>query len=125
MVRDVVTVPPDITVQRLVSEYVYVHYHELFPVVDASGLRGCVGVAQIKLVPRDKWEVARGFEIMSPATAENTVDAGVNAIDALKLMRRTGNSRLMVREGGRLVGLVTLKDLLHLIGLKMNLEGRP
>jgi len=125
MVRDVVTVPPDITVQRLVSEYVYVHYHELFPVVDASGLRGCVGVAQIKLVPRDKWEVARVFEIMSPATAENTVDAGVNAIDALKLMRRTGNSRLMVREGGRLVGLVTLKDLLHLIGLKMNLEGRP
>ncbi len=124
MVRDPVTVPPDITVQRLVSDYVYVHYHELFPVVDESGLHGCVGIAQVKQVPRDKWEVARVFEIMSPTSDENTVDAEGDAVDALKLMRRTGNSRLMVVEKGRLIGLVTLKDLLHLIGLKMDLEGR-
>ncbi len=124
MVRDPVTVPPDITVQRLVSDYVYVHYHELFPVVDESELLGCVGIAQIKQVPRDKWEVARVFEIMSPASDENTVEAERDAVDALNIMRRTGNSRLMVVEKGRLIGLVTLKDLLHLIGLKMDLEGR-
>lgn len=124
MVHEVITVPPDITVQRLVNEYVYMHYHELFPVVDRAGLRGCVGVAQIKQVPREKWDVARVFEIMSPASPDNTVDVGTDAIDALKLMRRTGNSRLMVLDGGRLVGLVTLKDLLHLIALKMDLEGR-
>ncbi len=124
MVADPVTVPPGITVQRLVSDYVYVHYHELFPVVDEGGLRGCVGIAQIKQVPRDKWETARVFEIMSPTSPDNTIDAERDAADALKLMRRTGNSRLMVVENGRLVGLVTLKDLLHLIGLKMDLEGR-
>jgi len=124
MVRDPVTVPPDITVQRLVNDYVYVHYHELFPVVDSSGLRGCVGIAQIKQVPREKWELARVFEIMSPSSEDNTVDAGLDAIQALRLMRRTGNSRLMVVDKGALVGLVTLKDLLHLIGLKMEIEGR-
>ena len=124
MVRDPVTVPPDITVQRLVNDHVYVHYHELFPVVDESGLRGCVGIGQIRQVPRDKWEIARVFEIMSPTSPENTVDAGLDAVEALKLMRRSGNSRLMVVEDGRLVGLITLKDLLHLIGLKMDLEGR-
>jgi CBS domain-containing protein len=124
MVRDPATVPPDITIQRLVNEHVYIHYHELFPVVDESGLLGCVGIAQIKQVPGEKWELARVFEIMSRTSPENTVDAGLDAIEALKLMRRTGNSRLMVVENGRLVGLVTLKDLLHLIGLKMDLEGR-
>ena len=124
MVRDPVTVPPDITVELLVNDHVYVHYHELFPVVDESGLLGCVGIGQIKQVPREKWELARVFEIMSPASPENTVEAGRAAVDALKLMRRTGNSRLMVVQDGRLVGLVTLKDLIHLIGLKMDLEGR-
>lgn len=124
MVRDPVTVPPDITVERLVNEYVYAHYHELFPVVDESGLRGCVGVAQIKQVPREKWGIARVFEIMAPRTPENTVEAEGDAVAALNLMRRTGNSRLMVVEDDRLVGLVTLKDLLHLIGLRMDLEGR-
>lgn len=38
-------------------------------------------------------------------------------------MNRTGHSRLMVLEGERLVGIVTLKDLLKLIALKLDLEG--
>ena len=38
-------------------------------------------------------------------------------------MRRTGNSRLMVVEGGELIGVLVLKDLLELIALKINLEG--
>ena len=46
----------------------------------------------------------------------------VDAVEALAIMRRTGNSRLMVAEDGRLVGLVTLKDLLRLIAFKMDLE---
>lgn len=123
MVRDPVTVPPDITVHRLVDDYVYRHHHELFPVVVDLELLGCVGIGQIKGVPRDDWDRARVRDVMAPVSSENTVDAGADAVAALKIMRRTGNSRLMVVENGRLVGLVTLKDLLHLIALKMDLEG--
>jgi CBS domain-containing protein len=124
MVRDPITVPPHITIHQLVDEYVYHHYHELFPVVDETGLRGCIGIAQIKAVPRDKWDQARVFEVMSPPSPENMVEAQLDAVKALKIMQRTGNSRLMVIEDGRLAGLVTLKDLLHLIALKMDLEGQ-
>jgi CBS domain-containing protein len=60
---------------------------------------------------------------MSPVATENTVDADLDAVEALAIMRRTGNSRLMVAEDGRLVGMVTLKDLLRLIAFKMDLEG--
>lgn len=123
MVRDPVTAPPDISIHRLVDDYVYRHHHELFPVVRDATLLGCVGIAQIKSVPRDKWDQARVFEVMSPVSPENTVDAQTDAVAALKIMQRTGNSRLMVVEDGRLAGLVTLKDLLHLIALKMDLEG--
>jgi len=41
----------------------------------------------------------------------------------LSRMQRSGNSRLMVTENGRLVGIVTLKDMLKLLALKIDLEG--
>ena len=37
-------------------------------------------------------------------------------------MTRTGASRLMVVEDGRLVGMIALKDLLRFISLKVELE---
>lgn len=124
MVRDPIVAPPDITVQQLVDEYVYGHHHELFPVSGDSRLLGCVGVREIKQVPRDQWEQVTVREVMSPCNADNTVAPDEDAVRALTLMRRTGNSRLMVVRDGQLVGLVTLKDLLHLISLRMDLEGR-
>jgi hypothetical protein len=40
-------------------------------------------------------------------------------------MQRTGASRLLVVDGARLVGLVSLKDLLRFLRLKLELEGEP
>ena len=41
---------------------------------------------------------------------------------ALSLMSRNGASRMMVAEGGRLVGVLSLKDLLGFLSLKLELE---
>ena len=47
----------------------------------------------------------------------------MDAMEALDIMNRTGNSRLMVVENGRLVGIVTLKDLMEVLALRwMELE---
>ena len=123
MVFDPVAAPPDITVHRFVEDYVYRYYHEMFPVVEGGRLLGCIGIAEIRRVPRAQWNMVRVFDAMSPASPENTIAADTDAVAALAIMRRTGNSRLMVVEGRRLVGLVTLKDLLRLIAFKMDLEG--
>jgi CBS domain-containing protein len=37
-------------------------------------------------------------------------------------MNRTGSSRLMVTDGNRLVGIISLKDLLKFLELKVELE---
>ena len=123
MVSDPLTVPPDISLQQLVEEHVYRHYHELFPVVSGGRLLGCAGLREIRAVPRERWAWVSVGEAMSGCNAENTVSPETDAVAALTLMQRTGNSRLMVADQGRLVGLVTLKDLLRLISLKMDLEG--
>ena len=46
-------------------------------------------------------------------------------LQALAKMQRTGSSRLLVTDGERLVGIISLKDLLRFLNLKLELEGAP
>lgn len=124
MTRDPVTVPSGITLQALVDDYVYAHHHEQFPVVDGERLIGSVGVRQLKATPRESWPHTTVAEIAEPASDANTVDAETDAAKALSLMTRSGRSRLLVTERGRLVGILALKDLLALLSLKIELEGQ-
>ncbi len=48
---------------------------------------------------------------------------GTDAMEVLGLMNQTGNTRLMVVDGDRLVGVVTLRDLMKFLAIKMELEG--
>jgi CBS domain-containing protein len=43
-------------------------------------------------------------------------------MQALSRMSQTGNSRLLVLEGDKLAGIITLKDILNFLSLKMDLE---
>ncbi len=124
MTRDPVTVPSGITLQALVEDYVYAHHHEQFPVVDGDRLVGSVGVRQLKATPRESWPHRTVAEIAEPSSDDNTVDAETDAAKALSLMTRSGRSRLLVTERGRLVGILALKDLLALLSLKIELEGQ-
>lgn len=123
MIRDPVTVPPDISIHELVERYIYGHYHEFFPVVESARLLGCIGIGQIRNLPRERWPLERVMDVMSPPSPANTVPADMDSLKVLAVMRQTGNSRLLVVEDGRLVGLITLKDLLRLMAFKSDLEG--
>jgi CBS domain-containing protein len=50
------------------------------------------------------------------------VGADTDAMEALSRMSRTGMSRLMVVDGDRLLGILSLKDLLRFFSLKVELE---
>jgi Zn-dependent protease/CBS domain-containing protein len=123
MVADPVTVSPDISVRAFVDDYVYTSHHDLYPVSEGLRLLGCVGIREVREAPRDKWDWMTVGRIATPCSEDNTIDAGADAVKALSRMQRSGNSRLMVTENGQLVGIVTLKDMLKLLALKIDLEG--
>jgi CBS domain-containing protein len=64
-------------------------------------------------------------EVFERRTPDNTIPADTDSVKAMAMMRNNATSRLMVVEGKRLVGIVTLKDMLDLFALKMELEGPP
>jgi len=84
---------------------------------------GCVTTRDVKMIPREEWDQHTVKEVSTACSPENTIASDADATDALALMSRTGNSRLMVVEKERLVGIIALKDLLEFLSLKMDLEG--
>ena len=73
-VRDVmnsapVTVPRDVTIHDLVHDYILTRNVRAFPVVEDGNLVGMVTLSDVRLVPREQWEVVAVEQIMRPANA--------------------------------------------------------
>ena len=123
MKTEPVTVPSSITLEELVEDYVYRHHFKMFPVVEnGNKLAGCVTTRQLKDVPKDRWKEMHVRDIARNCSPENTIQPETDAVKALSSMRRNGTSRLMVVEGDRLAGVVSLKDMLNFLALKVELE---
>ena len=125
MQRHTVTVPGDISVQELVEEYVYRYHYKTFPVMQNDDLLGVVTTRDVKEVPREEWLTSTARDIAEPCSAENCLGPYDDSMDALVRMRSTGKARLLVVDNGRLVGIVSLKDLLEFLALKIDLESGP
>ncbi len=123
MSRDPVTVSPSLPLERFVEEIVYRYHHKLYPVVEKNGrLAGCISTSDVKKVSREEWPDRTVGEFTDACSRENTIKPDEDAVNAFSIMRRSGRSRLLVVEAGRLVGILSLKDLLGFLSLKVDLE---
>jgi len=118
-----VTVSPDMSIEELVDHYIYKYHYKMYPVVQPDKtLLGCVTVQQVKEVPRDRWSHHTVRELMQVCSQDNTIGPQDDAMEALAKMSRTQLSRLMVVRDGRLEGIITLKDMLGFLSMKMEFE---
>lgn len=122
MRSDVNTVPPSVTISELVQDYVYKFHHKMFPVMDGEQLVGCITTREIQQIPQEEWNQRTVGDVLKPCGEENTIAHDADAMEALSSMNRSGASRLMVVRDGRLEGIVSLKDLMKFISLKVELE---
>lgn len=123
MKAEPVTVAPDLTVAELVEDYVYRHHFKLFPVEEADRLVGCVRLEDIRTVPRADWATTTVAGIMQDCSAERTVGPDDDALSLLQRMGGEADGRLLVTERGRLLGIVTRRDLFAYLAVKHDLEG--
>ena len=122
MKTDPVTVSPSLPVDQLVRDYFYKFHYKMFPVSDGDGLMGCITSKEVKNLPKEEWERHTVRDLMITCSDENAISSQTDALHALSLMNRTGNSRLMVVDNNKLLGVVTLKDMLKFLDLKIDLE---
>lgn len=116
-------VPPNASLQDLMDFYFYRYYRNVYPVVEADRLVGCVDVRKLKEVPRETWNDRRVTEIAESCGEGNVIRSNADAMDALTRMTRSGRSWLMVADQGRLAGIVSLRDLMNYVVVKLDLDG--
>lgn len=118
-----VTVDAAMSLEDVVDQYIYKHHHKAFPVVgnDRKPI-GLISTREIKNVSRDVWKETRVEDFVEPLNEENCISPNADAMQALALMNRTGKSRFLVVDKGRLAGIITLKDLMKFLTLKVELE---
>lgn len=122
MVSDPVTVSSDVSIEDFIEKYIYKHHFKMFPVVDEGQLKGCVTLNQVKQIPKEERNRRKVEELVKECTENNTVSPDEDAMKALSLMKKTNQSRLMVVDRGKLVGVISLKDMMRLLSLKVDLE---
>lgn len=121
MTGDPVTVPAAATLRKLVDDYVYGSFHDTFPVMEDGRLVGSVGVSDLRGTNRADWDRLLVSDVMHPLTAANTIAPDAGTETALRQMRESGHSRLLVVDRGELRGIVALRDIMRLVSLKREL----
>ncbi|NIT13951.1 MAG: CBS domain-containing protein [Candidatus Dadabacteria bacterium] len=123
MKTDPVTVSASMPISELVEDYFYKYHFKMYPVVENSKLIGLVSTRMIKGIPKADWKLRKVGELATPCNNDNSIGPDADAMDALAKMSRSGNSRLVVLVDGELVGIITLKDMMTFLSMKMDIEG--
>jgi Zn-dependent protease len=118
-----IVVPPSLDLRHWVEDYVYHFHHKSFPVTSNGHLEGFITTKVLATIPRAGWDQHTVSEVMEHDLKSFTISPNADALEALGKMQRSGATRLLVTEGDRLVGIISLSDLLRFLNLKIELEG--
>jgi Zn-dependent protease/CBS domain-containing protein len=122
MVREVVSVPPDLTISQLIHDYFLHHAFRGFPVAANGRILGVVSVAAVRQLPREVYDNRRVADIMTPLGDDLLISGKASLAEALMKMTRREQDRLLVLDHDRLAGLVTKTGLLRFVQIKQILE---
>jgi Zn-dependent protease len=117
-----IVVPPSLDLRSWVEDYVYRYHRKAFPVASNGHLEGYISTQALARFPRAEWDRHTVAEVMRQDLQAVTISPQMDALEALGRMQRTGASRLLVSNGTQLLGIVSLKDLLRFLNLKIELE---
>jgi Zn-dependent protease len=111
MVRDPITVAPDLSLGRFMDEVVWPHRHTAYPVVDDGRAVGLLPFRSVAEVPRGEWDGRSVRDAMLslddvPALAEDD-----DLVDALAKLGSSDVRRGLVLDDGSLAGLLSITDL--------------
>jgi Zn-dependent protease/CBS domain-containing protein len=122
MSKNVLTVPPEMSLQQVVGYYFLVHPHGGYPVVKDGKILGLITLQAVRSIPKDRWETETVRDGMIPYERTITIQPNLTVLDAMQKMARNKVGRMLVVEGDQLVGIVTQGDLVKSIRTRQELE---
>jgi Zn-dependent protease/predicted transcriptional regulator len=122
MTQNVISVPAELPLGRLVEEYFFRFRYASFPVVKDDRLVGLLTFHAVKEIERSKWPQVTAQEAMLPITPRLTIDQNTELTEALTRLAASGSGRLLVMAGDKLIGILSQRDIMQLFELKTAVE---
>lgn len=112
MTPDPTVVTGDLTIAELIDDYVFGHRYSSFPVVDGGRPAGLITLNQVKQVPPADRHVRRVRDVARSRDEVPVVAPDDQVTDVLRgALSGAVDGRMLVIEDGRLVGIVSPRDL--------------
>ncbi|OGC24903.1 hypothetical protein A2291_02040 [candidate division WOR-1 bacterium RIFOXYB2_FULL_42_35] len=124
MTKNVITVPAEITLDKLVDDYFFKYRHATFPIMTDDNIIGLVTFHDIKEVTKEKWSTTTAQDIMIPLIHDFVIDAQADVMEAMPILARNGLGRALIIENKKLIGILSQKDILQLFKFKSAIGGK-
>ncbi len=117
MKGDWATVVPGMSLQNVVDEQMIGAGERYVVVANGGAVAGILSVADIRRAPREEWNQIPAQRVMTPREKVVTVTADSPALEVLLLLAKLQLNQVPVLEDGRMVGIITRRELLERVQL--------
>ena len=121
MNTNTMTVPANISLQRLVDEYFLPQGLRSALVMQVDQLAGLITLSDIRHIPREQWPQTPVGLVMVPAERLHTVTPQQSLKDTLPLMNGQDVNQLPVVQDGKLVGVLTRDAIIRSLEIRRSL----
>ena len=111
------TISPGLPLQTVVDDHMMTSGERAFVVALGDSVQGILAVADVNRVPRAEWPTTPVQSAMTPREEVVTVGADAEALDVLTLLAERRLNQLPVIENGRMIGLISRRELLDRVQL--------
>jgi predicted transcriptional regulator len=116
--RNPPTVPADISVDKLIEDYIMQTDDHAFPVMEEGRLLGIVCLDDVRPVPINERPSKSVADIMTPRSELITIAPDDDATKALNEISQRAIRQLVVMDGDKMVGLVRRRDIVRFLQLQ-------
>lgn len=121
MSRDPLTVPANISLQRLVDEYLLPEGLPSALVMQGDNLAGLITLANIRQIPRENWSQTPIGLVMTPSDHLPVLSPEQSLRNALHLLAEANADQLPILQNGHLVGMLSREGLMRSLQIRQNL----
>jgi Zn-dependent protease/CBS domain-containing protein len=111
MARDLLRIPPELSLQDAVDDYFMRYDHGAFPVEEQGRTIGLLTLRGVRRVPKDQWSSQRARDLMVPLGDQVVVAPDDRMDDVLGKLQDSEAGRVLVVQDGEVVGIITPSDL--------------
>jgi Zn-dependent protease/predicted transcriptional regulator len=123
MARDLVRIPPELSLQDAVDDYFMRYDHSGFPVEEQGRTIGLLTLRGVRRVPREQWSTRRVREHMVPLGDQVVVAPDARMDGVVGRLQDGDAGRVLVVQDGEVVGIITPSDLTRWLRRWRILEG--